>query len=178
MIVVLVSPLINSCKKGDGDPFISFRSRESRLKGEWNLTSGTETGTNGSIPYSKIFTETTVTVTTGGISTTSTHTEKLEFLKDNVYKGTKMNNGVISTTDGFWAFMDGYDQIKNKECVVLRFNSQTNGSTITNYTGDDMPMHILRFNKLSNSEAIIEVTGTVVGSSTNTSTSTKTYAKK
>jgi len=178
MLVVLASPIFNSCKKGADDPFISLRSRTSRLKGAWDLTSGTETGTTDSSAYTKTFTESIVTITSGGQTTTNTHSEKMEFLKDNAFKGTKINNGVASIGEGFWAFMDGYDDVKNKECVVIRISSQTNGGTITSYTGDNMPAHIVRFDKLSGSEIIIEANGTIIGASAGTSTSTKTYKKE
>ena len=74
--------------------------------------------------------------------------------------------------------MDGSFDVKNKECVIIRLSSQTSGNTVTKWTGDDMPSYMLRLNKLSNSESIIEAVGTTTGTSTNTSTSTKTYTKK
>ncbi len=40
-LVLLASTLVlvmNGCKKGSQDPFISFRSREARLCGKWNVT--------------------------------------------------------------------------------------------------------------------------------------------
>ena len=178
MLVVLVSPLLNSCKKGENDPFLSLKSREGRLKGEWNLTEGTETGTYGSSSYTVTYTETLATATYGGNSSSYAYTETFEFLKANEFKSTVNNDGDITTCDGFWAFMDGYDEIANKEMLVIRLKSQTSGGTITSWTGDDMPSYILRFDKLSGSEAIIAADGSTVGTSTNTSTSTKTYTKK
>ncbi|KAB1064347.1 hypothetical protein [Salibacter halophilus] len=38
-IIVLSIPTFNSCKKGDGDPFISLRSRKARVAGEWTVDS-------------------------------------------------------------------------------------------------------------------------------------------
>lgn len=35
-------PLIQSCKKGEGDPFLSLRSRKARLTGEWTVQTWTE----------------------------------------------------------------------------------------------------------------------------------------
>jgi len=178
ILVILAIPMFNSCKKGADDPFISLRSRSGRLKGIWNLTSGTETYTSGSSTYTETYTESMVTVSYSGASQTYTHTESIEFDKANAFKSTVMHDGSITTCDGFWAFMDGYGDVKNSECVVIRLSSQTSGGTITTYTGDDMPSYILRFDKLSGSEAIIQATGTTVGSSTDTDTSNKTYTKK
>ena len=38
MLVVLASTMLNSCKKGADDPFISFRSRDGRITAIWKLT--------------------------------------------------------------------------------------------------------------------------------------------
>ena len=35
--VVIISPLFQSCKKGEEDPFISLRSRDKRITGTWKL---------------------------------------------------------------------------------------------------------------------------------------------
>ena len=178
MLVILASPLLNSCKKGPDDPFISLRSRSGRLKGEWNLTSGTETGTEGTVTYTTTYNGTTATVTYGGQASSYAHTEDIQFLKGNAFTSTVLDNSQTTVCQGFWAFMSGYDDIKNKECVVIRLSSETSGGSITTYTGDDMPSYILRLDKLSGSELIVEANGSTIGTSTNTSTSTKTYAKK
>ena len=176
---ILIIPFINSCKKGDEDPFISLRSRESRLKGKWKLTSGTVTLNQNSVITTKTFTESMVTVTTNGQSTIYTHTEDLEFLKDNVFKATKMNDNNIETDEGFWTFIDGNGNgISDKECVVLRFTSVITGGNIQTYTGDEMPINIIRLKKLSNKELIIEIDGSTIYSSTSTTTLIKTYDKE
>ena len=36
--VVMINPLFQSCKKGENDPFISFKSRDKRLAQTWKLT--------------------------------------------------------------------------------------------------------------------------------------------
>jgi len=35
--VVMISPLFQSCKKGEEDPFLSLRSRDKRITGTWKL---------------------------------------------------------------------------------------------------------------------------------------------
>ncbi|MBI3233934.1 MAG: hypothetical protein HYZ42_07810, partial [Bacteroidetes bacterium] len=39
-LVVLMAALttLNSCKRGDNDPFLSLRGRDGRLKGAWTLS--------------------------------------------------------------------------------------------------------------------------------------------
>ncbi len=178
LVAVFAIPMLNSCKKGEGDPFLSLKSREGRLKGEWKLVSGTETGTSGTTSYTATYTETMCTYTFSGNSQSFPYTEVVEFLKDNEFKSTTTQDGDIETCEGFWAFMDGYDEYADKEMVVIRLKSITSGGTVQTYSGDKMPMYILRFNKLSGSESIVEYEGTSTsGSSTNNSTSTKTYEK-
>ncbi len=177
--VVFIIPVFNSCKKGSEDPFISLRSRESRLKGEWNLTSGTATIIDGSTTITKTFDGSMVTIITNGQSETYAHTEKLEFLKDYMYKSTKLNNTNLEICEGYWAFMDGYgDDVSDNQCVVLRYASVVNGNNVQTYSADKMPINILNLKKLSGSELITEFDGVSVESGTVTTTVLKTYEKK
>jgi len=168
--------------KGPEDPIISFRSRKSRLTGEWNLTSGNTDGTlsngQGSVTFSSTFDGATETDIFDNQYFTHPYTEKLEFSKDNIFKSTVLDNTETTIRNGFWAFMDGYNYFHNKECVVIRLSSQIIGDSIKTYTGDNMPNYILRFDKLSNSEAIIGSYGQTIGTTTNSNSSTKTYTKK
>ena len=170
--------MFNSCKKGPQDPFISLRSREARLKGEWNLTSGNVTITIDTITTTKTFTASMVTVTTMGQTSTFTHTEKYEFLKYNIFKSTKMNDSNVETGEGYWAFMDGYADVANKVCVAIKLSSHAISGQITNYTDDNMPVNVFKIVSLSSNELIIETNGTTTGTSSDTINSTKTYTKK
>ena len=38
--ILLAVPFFNSCKRGDNDPFISFKARDSRISAVWELESG------------------------------------------------------------------------------------------------------------------------------------------
>lgn len=177
--VIFTLPLFNACKKGSEDPFISFRSREARLKGEWHLASGTATITNGAVTTTKTFDGSMVTITSNGQTTVMAHTEKLEFLKDNVYKSTKTNEANVETCEGYWAFMDGNgDEFADKECVIIRYLSIVSGGTIQTYTGYEAPIEILKLIKLSNSEMTIEYEGSSTGNTPSTMSIIKTYEKK
>jgi len=179
MLAVFALPLLNSCKKGEGDPFLSLKSRAARLKGEWTLASGTETGTWGTNTYTITFTGSMATFTMSGNSQTYMYTEVIEFLKDNEFKSTTNEDGDIVTTEGYWAFMDGYEEYADKEMLVIRLKQQTTANGAQMWTGDEMPMFILRFNKLGSSESIIDSDGTSIsGGNTNTFKTSKTYTKK
>jgi len=38
MLLIGATVILNSCKKGEDDPFITLHSRKARLTGEWKLT--------------------------------------------------------------------------------------------------------------------------------------------
>jgi len=178
LIALFAIPMLNSCKKGDGDPALSLKSRAGRLKGEWNLASGTEMGTWGGTPYTITYTGSMATIMMSGQTDSWMYTEKNEFLKDNVFKSTVMEDGDLTTIEGFWAFMDGYGDIANKECVVIRVKQATTTNGVTMFTGDDMPVWVFRLNKLSGSEMIVEEKGTTMSGGSSQTDITKTYTKK
>ncbi len=45
MTIVVVATLFQSCKKGENDPFLSLKTRDARITGDWELTYGNETYT-------------------------------------------------------------------------------------------------------------------------------------
>ncbi len=80
LAILVVASSITACKKGEDDPFLSLRSRDARLIGEWKLTavSGKTTATGSE----------TVTNTTGTLTTT----ENLSV--DENYNGTVLETKV------------------------------------------------------------------------------------
>ena len=119
MLAVFALPLLNSCKKGEGDPFLSLKSRAGRLKGEWNLASGTETGTWGTDSYTITYTGSMATFAMSGNSNTYMYTEKMEFLKDNVFKSTVMDDGDLNqakVSGLLWMVMMN---IQQKKCLLF-----------------------------------------------------------
>jgi len=66
VISTMVIPVFNGCKKGDGDPFLSLRSRKARVVGEWTIEKMKDESTNS---YSDTY--------TGG-SNTSSGSDKTE----------------------------------------------------------------------------------------------------
>jgi len=73
-----------------------------------------------------------------------------------------IDDGDMTTTEGFWAFMGAYDEVKKEECVVTRTKSQMSSGGITVYTGEEMPTGVFRFKRLSSKDAIIILDGTEV----------------
>lgn len=116
ILSVLVIPfIITSCKKGENDPFLSLKSRNARLVGDWKVAESTITSnstdsydggsytqntttvgteTINDLTYTETETETEIYTTTGGspittkttTSGTGTITSKITYEKDGVFK--------------------------------------------------------------------------------------------
>lgn len=99
LAILVVASSFTACKKGEGDPAISLRSRTSRVAGEWTVDaqdmksnySGTSTGSSGYTGSStEKITPTTYSKTdvTGGTTSTTTGTvatHKWTFEKDGTF---------------------------------------------------------------------------------------------
>ena len=178
MIIIIAAPVITSCKKGEEDPFLSLKSRKARLVGEWKLVSGTEVTNSNGIVEQIIYSGTTATQTVGQVETNYVYLETVSFEKTNEFKMEVIHDGDIEIAEGFWAFMNGHDEIANKECVVVRIAKIINGSNVTMYSRDYMPLEIIRLLKLSSKEVILESKGTEAWDGKTWSfTSTMTYEK-
>jgi hypothetical protein len=86
-----------SCKKGEDDPFISFRSRKARVEGEWTIKELILNGTNEPLD---------------GVT-------KLEFKKDGTGKITNIDNSGSNTYATRWDFLGGNGDYKKKERLFM-----------------------------------------------------------
>jgi len=114
--ILFVLPLLNSCKKGQDDPFLSLKSRDSRIMRKWNLKKieGTESKIT---PYS-----------------TSTTTYSYD---GSVLKLVKTTDGVTTTTGGTGSYdmtFDKYSKLSYNES----FTSSESGSGLEVLTGDNI----------------------------------------
>lgn len=147
MAALLVMPMLNSCRKGENDPGISFRSRESRLMQHWQLVKveGTEQyvfdGQTLTFIYS--YDGSIYTISGSGQSGSMMGTFDIEFLEHgkvninetltadgatNVYKGTGTWQWLDSDKSQNYLFVDGatmfgggilyIDRLANKELVL------------------------------------------------------------
>lgn len=197
---VAAGSTFTSCKKGENDPFMSFRGRKGRLANSWTLKEGssTQTGNVGgtSSTTTTTYTATERTTTTGGIATVYTiGAYSMTIEKDGTFDMTitetlKSVDGVTVTgaeaatqnTKGVWAFLgkNKDQEIKNKEGVVwsVTQNTFTAGGTSSTdtYTGV-VDGSIWMLDQLKNKEMIATVDWTETDSDgdTWTYTSTMTY---
>lgn len=98
--------VMNNCKKGDDDPFLSFRSRNNRLIGKWTQTryfyyDGKKAGRNNSGDPETILIE----------------------LKSSGKWYAFANNWEKETLMGNWSWADKTDFIESKEAVILGFQN-------------------------------------------------------
>ncbi len=183
MLVVAVAGtlLLDSCKKGENDPFLSLKSRKARVVGEWTVTAASITDINdsgsSSTTTNTTYDGTTETTTVGSNSSTRTVTYTYTFVKDGTFTSVETETGTVlstpytdvTTTQGNWNFTGriGKDE-KNKESIVLYTTSMKNdftmsGNTTTStssYTGTSRGNMVFRLDRLSNKEMIVLISGT------------------
>jgi len=190
MAFLFISLGMNSCKKGENDPFLSLKSRSSRLVGEWDITKMTriESGIWTGVDYTNTYViengVSTSTFAAGGNSTSSTGTVSnysFNILKDGSYSNTMTyDNGSGDETqndEGSWMFIgkNKNEDLKNKEGIMFTTSSSSttsSGSTSTNtYTGLT-DGNIMLIDQLKSKEIIVkgEFSETPAGGSTTTTT--------
>jgi hypothetical protein len=137
------------CKKGEDDPFISFRSRKARVAGEWKQTSGSYISTSRSSNYSST-TNTTYSgdtytrlysYTNGGTSSSNTtsgiYIVKYTFEKDGTLKVDINDDGDVSVISGTWNFSGKIGEHKNKQQIVIALTSYAYDGFTTTYGGNE-----------------------------------------
>ena len=174
MLVILVSPAFNSCKKGENDPAISLKSRDGRLAQTWKLTGieGTIVSTYGgdavTTTYAfdgSIFSQTS---TPGGTSTATGTYEMIIEKNGNMSFAETLtpSNGTadIATGEGHWQWIDSD---KNKSFLII-----DGGSNI--FSGG-----LLYVDRLAGSELVLkETTKNTTNSNTSSTDLTYTFEKQ
>lgn len=173
-----------SCKKGEDDPFLSVKSRKSRLTGQWKMTSMTWTdkttqgGSTDTETWVSTDGETLIyTESDGTVSEWSVQDISYMFDKDNSYEN--MMNVTMTKYDGVdipasaqapttetykgswsWLGKDKNGEYKNKERIALRQTESTstydgNVSSDYSFTGNNVLGGSMVLHKLSNKELVL-----------------------
>jgi hypothetical protein len=111
LVLALASPIFVGCKKGENDPGISLKSRNSRLIGEWKLVSfegtyqGVSSGTAYTVTYK--FDGNNYTESSNGSSASGTGSFTMEIGKDGVYTYSESftwsgGTAVVTNGSNFW----------------------------------------------------------------------------
>ncbi len=169
-IVAVAAIVFTGCKKGENDPFLSLKSRTSRLSKEWKLTSADYTTTNKTTVGGVNYTSTNhytydgtdmnlaSSVTLGTNTTTSNNSSpfsiSIEFTKEGSFEQTVNDDGDVSIDAGYWSWLlKNKDlELSNKEAIVISFASNSDYT----YTGTSIsPNEVMVFDKLASDEFII-----------------------
>jgi len=166
--IILLFSFLNSCKKGEDDPFLSLLTRTQRLTGTWTLKSAdyskTEKIGNWYIAKyhyiydgSKYSKETSYNDTI--INTeTYTYTEKIEFKKNGIYFKNYSNNGDNFTEEGMWTWIkkNKDSELKDKEAILITITKEIDAYGTESYSGvSNYPDDMMVFKKLTNKEFVI-----------------------
>jgi len=148
---------LQSCKKGENDPFLSLKSRDSRITGTWVLKSKdfsqTQSATSNGVTITDVTTQSydgsLLTDVQNGNTNTVSFSSEMTINKDGTYTIISTDDGDKSESDGYWwwlndkknktriAFDDDavsyvIDQLKNKS-LILKYDYH---SKDTNSNGD------------------------------------------
>lgn len=163
LVVLAAVAVLPACKKGEEDPFLSLRSRKSRVAGEWTVEFREEKVTNTKVSPSVSSTSTETTTINGstytynylsGSTTTTVNgtvgTYKVTFEKDGAWKSTYEYTTVFTfgtspfttkettitqiESSGIWNFLGKIGDAKNKENMSVSTTSEKTVKTITSVT--------------------------------------------
>ncbi len=169
LTIILLFSVLNSCKKGEDDPFFSLLSRKQRLAGKWTLKSADYTQTKKTpidmYPYvyhyiydgSKYAKATIYNGTTKSI-TEYNYSEKMEFKKNGTFTKNYTNDGDNFTEEGIWTWIRKNKEIglKNKEAILLTLTKVIEADGTVTYSGvSNYPNDMMIFKKLTNKEFVI-----------------------
>jgi len=161
LYLIVTFVLFNGCRRGEDDPFISFRSRKARVTGKWKMTSIKRTSYETDIfgSTTKIFTGNGSTYTRTeqnsngtNFSKTGIYTYEITFKKDGSYTAQINEDGNIANIEGKWNFTGGVGDMKDKSQITLYETSyKSPGYTFTStghYFNDTYDLKELRNNKM------------------------------
>jgi hypothetical protein len=117
--------LISSCKKGEDDPFLSLRSRDARLKGEWKLVKKNLTEDN----TTETFDGTTYTILQNGVVVNEyAYQRKMTIEKKGTFKIEVVADGETYNSNGHWGWLN----TNKKKTMLILFNDYYKVRRLTN----------------------------------------------
>ncbi|HTF02475.1 MAG TPA: hypothetical protein VK826_00555 [Bacteroidia bacterium] len=181
LVALVISAVsFTGCKKGEGDPFLSLKSRKARVAGEWKMTKGEGTHSevfanttfNSTITYDGNVETTVTTSSAGSATTTDKYNSEMTFEKDgtfsSVYTDNNGSSAVITNNKGNWNFTSGVGDMKNKSQIIIYITETTTGSSTSTFTGSDRPTMVYDLYQLKGKEIILHDLGTQSSGSSNT----------
>lgn len=148
ILIVFASVIFSGCRKGEEDPFFSFKSRTNRLCGKWRITEMSRHIYVGTDPtfYDKY--ELQVKGNQGKMYYEGfevdvySYIESWEFNRDGTYIINTEVSNIKSFNKGTWTWngKNKNDEYKKKECVLLKMLSYNynNGEEVEEYSGNTL----------------------------------------
>lgn len=160
------------CKKGENDPFFSFKTRKARITGEWILSEGTTTNKTVGLSANPVDTLVTIFVFDGtnklfSSGSSLAYTETFDIRKDGTFELEVKEGTNLKMIKGNWYFAgkspDG--DLKNKEAIVLSYTEVSNSNQNASASGLDAT-RILLIDRLKNKEVVFKGTTSAYQSNT------------
>jgi len=153
IIIITVAAFLlfidTGCRKGEDDPFFSFRSRNNRLCGKWKMVEYSETHCVGTdmnhqaIFIIKLKDGMVVSTFNSIVYESYTFDEIWTFNRDETYKIETLIEENSSITEGTWSWneKDKKGDYKKKECVLLtpEIVNLNNGEQVYELSGITIP---------------------------------------
>jgi hypothetical protein len=141
IFVLLLVPALflipSSCKKGDNDPFISFRSRKARIVNDWTCKTinaqHTFSEPSGTDVYSIGYSGSNISISDSDPATPSSslsYSFKLKIEKNGKFTAMEYLDGEMNYVEGNWNFNGKIGEDKNKESVTLNITRSTMGTDV------------------------------------------------
>jgi predicted HTH transcriptional regulator len=129
LCAIIAAPMLQSCRKGEEDPWFSFYSRKERLCQNWQFSFYKRVEQKNDSLVSYTFNGSTFSRISSNSQIISPGTMYVTFRKNGTYtweqKITSTSSNYSYTEDGYWYFSGGnkHDEIKNKELLAMQKNS-------------------------------------------------------
>jgi hypothetical protein len=164
LAIISGAGLLQSCRKGENDPFLSLRTRRARIAGEWKMitleskrvqTIGNTTTTTDRTYSNGVETSTYTYMGNSTTTTTGPYTIVNTFRKDGTYTEVVTSDDEIVTIEGTWIFLkrSKEDELKNKEAILLT-NTKTTSSTGETTTVNELSGQVFVIDELRNKKMV------------------------
>lgn len=156
--------LLLSCKKGEDDPAISFRSRKARAAGDWHLTRGSikleekVAGVVSSVITYDLRENSFSFSKKGGGDTTYSGDLKmtLSLTKEGEMRYSQAFNSDIYQGSGGWDFAAGIGDSKKKEVIGFRMTSSSGESYYIDLFNKSSTYFTYRIRELRDKQLVLE----------------------
>jgi len=151
----------SSCKKGEGDPAFTFKSRHKRMSGDWKIKEGLtsvsfknqQTVLNVTT-YSFTANEYQIAVVGKG-TIKEAHTLYLSIGAEDDFEMTENFGQVTKKLKGHWDFLGKRDDFKNKERILFNLQSESSNPGSYIYFNKGLNAFTFAIEALGNKEELI-----------------------